>query len=83
MHGDTLSYAENFEDALAGLFADRKAPKEPLPAAAVRTREQSLARRAQQAFERYLELQSEQRFEEAAGELQTLRDALEQLVKQD
>jgi uncharacterized membrane protein (UPF0182 family) len=78
MHGDDMSYAETFEEALAGLFEGRPATLQtPTPP------EESflgLAQRANGAFERYLELQAEQRFQEAAGQLEILREALERLA---
>ncbi len=79
MHGDDLSYAETFEAALEGLFEGR-AP--PLPAAARAPGSTAeLARRANEAFEGYLRLQAEQRFEEAARELERLRNLLKQLSR--
>jgi len=82
MHGDDLSYAETFEGALQGLFA---AEGEKAPEAAVGRGEElrELARRAQDAFERYLQLQGEQHFEEAARELESLRDLLRRLSSGD
>ncbi|MQA89435.1 MAG: UPF0182 family protein [Gemmatimonas sp.] len=44
------------------------------------TNQADLARRASQAFESYLELQAEGRFEEAARHLTELRNSLDQLV---
>lgn len=75
MHGDDLSYGETFEDALAGLFESTPAPMlDETSSVAER------ARSANEAFERYLQLQAEQRFDEAAGELRRLRDLLKQLA---
>jgi hypothetical protein len=80
MHGDRLSYAETFDEALMGLF-DGQRPGQPYsPEARPGTGDvQQLAQRAQQAFDAYLRLLSEKRFQEAADKLQTLQDTLEQL----
>ncbi|MDJ0851050.1 MAG: UPF0182 family protein [Myxococcota bacterium] len=77
MHGDDLSYAETFEAALEGLFEGRAPPR--LGAAPAPGSTAQLAQRANEAFEDYLRLQAEQRFEEAARALERLRDLLEQL----
>ena len=80
MHGDDLSYAETFEMALEGLFDGRapaRAAAAPEPGSAA-----ELARRANDAFEGYLRLQAEQRFEEAAAELERLRDLLQELSRE-
>jgi uncharacterized membrane protein (UPF0182 family) len=73
MHGDALSYAETFEAALEGLFEER-AEAAPATGSAA-----ELAERANEAFEGYLRLQAEHRFEEAAQELERLRNLLKQL----
>ena len=78
MHGDNLSYAETFEEALAGLFDGVPVPRPATPALSESVRD--LAQRAGSAFERYLQLQVEQRFQEAAVELETLRETLQQLA---
>jgi uncharacterized membrane protein (UPF0182 family) len=77
MHGDDLSYAETFGQALRGLF-DAAPPSVEAPAEEASLQE--LAQRANAAFERYLELQAEQRFDEAARELEAMRDALRRLA---
>jgi uncharacterized membrane protein (UPF0182 family) len=77
MHGDALSYAETFEAALEGLFEGR-APTRAEAAPATGSASE-LAERANEAFEGYLRLQAEHRFEEAAQELERLRDLLQQL----
>ena len=75
MHGDTLSYAETFAEALTGLFDDRQLAT----AAAANTSIEDLVSAAQQAFRKYLDLQAEARFEDAAVELRRLSDLLETL----
>jgi hypothetical protein len=81
MHGDTMSYAETFEKALAGLFEGgaRELPPDETEERAPR----ELARAANDAFERYLELQGAGKFEEAAKELTRLRELLEKLAEED
>jgi uncharacterized membrane protein (UPF0182 family) len=81
MHGDDLSYAPTFEEALDGLFdetgdgATATPAQEPTP-----TRVGRDARTAQEAFDRYLRLQSEGRFAEAGRELEKMHRALERLA---
>jgi hypothetical protein len=75
MHGDNMSYANTFEEALQGLiqdsapvvFADDVTPRE-------------LAVKANEAFDKYLENLGAQRFEEAAIELRHLQELLKQLL---
>jgi len=74
MHGDTLSYAETFSDALEGLF-----DKQARPLATIDSSLSELARLANQAFESYLALQGEGRFEAAAQELRKLEGLLTSL----
>ncbi|MHC4952583.1 MAG: UPF0182 family protein [Planctomycetota bacterium] len=76
MQGDRMNYAETFEEALRGLLAGRPREAPEIPEESVK----ELARQANEAFTRYLELQAEQRFEEAARELKRLRDLLHQLA---
>lgn len=78
MHGDRMSHAETFEEALEGLFEER--PDFRLDAAPAPSVDAEIARRANLAFETYLRLQGEGRLVEAARELETLRELLEQLV---
>jgi uncharacterized membrane protein (UPF0182 family) len=74
MHGDTMSYAESFDEALRGLYQEGAAPG--LGATATLD---ELAGRANEAFEAYLDALGERRFEEAAGHLKTLEDLLGRL----
>ena len=74
MHGDTLSYAESFEGALAGLFEQQLTQ--------VANGDESLAdlaAAAQVAFRDYLALQASAQFEEAAIELRRLSELLESM----
>jgi hypothetical protein len=84
MHGDTLSYAANFEAALNGLLT---APgKKLLPAIGLGLKGEksleALISQANEAFRNYLRLQGEGRFAEAAKELTRLQDTLKELAKQ-
>jgi uncharacterized membrane protein (UPF0182 family) len=55
----------------------------PPPLEGLSGSERALARQADEAFERYLQLQSERRFAEAAQELERLGEILEQLAGED
>ena len=77
MQGDTLSYAETFEEALLGLFAD-----EPSAVPAKRSSDASmveLASTARGAFDAYLAALGEQRFVDAARQLEVLSEVLSQM----
>jgi uncharacterized membrane protein (UPF0182 family) len=80
MHGDTMSYAPTFDEALAGLFESvRWQPGKAVSAAPG----ESLGRQANEAFEAYLTALGAQRFEEASRQLERLRDLLAQLAGGD
>jgi hypothetical protein len=55
----------------------------PPPLEGLSGSERALARQADEAFERYLQLQSERRFSEAARELERLGEILEELAGED
>ncbi len=76
MHGDTLSYAESFGEALKGLF--RGGVRE-VPGGAPTGELSELAARASRAFEQYLQLQGQGQFEEAARQLRLLRRLLQSM----
>lgn len=76
MHGDKLSYAETFDEAINGLFRDS-----PRMNISVLDQKGSLAEQARSAFEGYLEALGQGRFNEAATQLQALSDALEALIE--
>lgn len=78
MHNDNLSYAETFEQALENLFTDTKAQL-PTTAGTVDPGTEELIRRANEAFENYLQLTQQKQFSEAGNELQRLEEALRQL----
>jgi uncharacterized membrane protein (UPF0182 family) len=73
MHGDKLSYAENFEDALAGLFDDSDRSIED-------TSLKDLARQARRAFDHYLTAQGDGRFADGAAALERLQALLNNMV---
>ncbi len=78
MQGDRLSYADNLEAALRGLFESQSEPEaQASPGASVA----ELARQASRAFELYLELQGESRFREAAEQLERLQVLLQRLAE--
>jgi hypothetical protein len=84
MHGDRLSYAPSFEEVLTGLIGDaprRPEPRRPETLADQNTRQ--LAEQAQEAFDNYLRDLSDQQFQQAATELERLRDVLQRLVEPD
>lgn len=83
MHGDRLSYAPTFEEALEGLVGEApRRPEELRPDALTGQDTRQLARQAQEAFENYLRLLSDQQFQQAASELERLQQTLQGLVEQ-
>jgi len=78
MHSDRMNYAETFQDALAGLFEDQP-PAAPSAAESGATQAE-LASQANQAFEDYLRLQGEGRFQEAARQLQRLNELINRMA---
>jgi hypothetical protein len=81
MHGDRLSYADTFERALAGLVGSRREDQSVATTGVVPSTVAALdlPREANDAFDQYLQLQSERRFAEAAFQLDRLQRALRQL----
>jgi hypothetical protein len=80
MHGDTLSYAKTFDQALRGLLEISK--KKPMTLTEIKEKEvslKSLINQAQQAFENYLKYQGEKKFGRAADSLEDLQKKLEDL----
>ncbi|MEE9254478.1 MAG: UPF0182 family protein, partial [Pseudomonadales bacterium] len=78
MHRDQMSYAPTFDGALAGLFED--VPWQPETAIGAALGE-DLGRQANEAFEGYLSALGNQRFEEAARQIERLRDLLAKLAQ--
>ena len=76
MHGDDLSYAEDFETALEGLFKEQQ-PE--LVKSTPGTTLQTLIERASNAFDQYLEQSGEKNFQSAARSLEQLKQTLQEL----
>ena len=76
MHGDDLSYAETFDEALAGLFAEREEPPDVVSDV---TRDE-LVQRAADLLEDYARLQGESEFGSAGARLDELQSVLQQLL---
>lgn len=84
MHGDNLSYAETFEQALQGIFgkAERATDmEEDLGEAVVSTKK--LIQKANDAFQDYLRYLGEKNFREAGNALQTLEESLKKLSERE
>ena len=85
MHGDNLSYAETFDKALKGLFEDVKSAAaekaEAEPVSGTMTMQQQI-RRANEAFNRYIENTGNQNFEEASRALRELKESLNSLQQE-
>jgi len=84
MHNDNLSYADNFADALEGIFGDKprradSATGEQGPPPSVETQ----INRAQSAFKRYQQATGQGQFEEAARAMEDLKAALQELSAEE
>jgi uncharacterized membrane protein (UPF0182 family) len=83
MHNDNLSYAETFDDALAGLFSEagheavQTSAETEVPVAPQTIRQ--LIDKANNAFENYLESMQQKNFGQAGNALEELRQSLQQL----
>ena len=85
MHGENMSYAKSFDDALNGLFAKTaSAPGNTVPELTpVNTANVSLTgdvKAANDAFNNYLRLNADKKFTDAAKELEKLQQALQSLT---
>jgi uncharacterized membrane protein (UPF0182 family) len=78
MHGDDLSYAETFDEALKGLFGPEQPAAAGAGAGALSLRQ--LGTDANAAFERYLSAQGEGRFQDAAAAITELQSLLSRLA---
>lgn len=83
MHNDVLSYGESFEEALKGIFEEsaRELPAGEQPSAGVATSDE-LIQQANAAFEDYIRLMGEKRFNEASKALESLQQSLQLLSGQ-
>ena len=84
MHNDNLSYAPTFGEALNDLFGEtvKEVPAEKKEGATTQQPQVSVSdqiKEANNAFNNYLKLQGEKKFEEAAKELQKLQRILQEL----
>jgi uncharacterized protein len=92
MHGDDMSYAKTFDDALTGLFSQQGNQKVQQSQTQVASNEQapktenlSLKQQindANDAFNNYLKLSAQKHFSEAAKQLERLQNALQNLSNQ-
>jgi len=91
MHNDNLSYAETFDEALAGLFDTSLATNPPLASAqgmeaetdAPTDETSTLIQQANEAFERYIQQTGNKNFEGAARELNNLENLLKELLQEE
>jgi uncharacterized protein len=79
MQGDRLSYAEEFDEAIRGLYG---APTTPSPTSPGAQPFDGLARRANDAFDDYLQALSDRRFDKVGEALKDLSSTLEALARQ-
>ncbi|MBN2008560.1 UPF0182 family protein [candidate division KSB1 bacterium] len=82
MHDDNLSYAATFDQALKGIFEDHTQTgslENDIGALDISTSD--LIRKANNAFEDYLRLLGDKKFQEASNALQTLQETLQKLVE--
>lgn len=78
MHGDRLSYAETFEDAVRGLFEDLSEDVEDDVSPGVLGIEQ-LIQQADQAFEDYIRHTGNKEFDMASQALRELEEAIQEM----
>lgn len=84
MHGDRMSYASTFQEALSGLVSGMPPRLPGLPGGPSPGEPRAVesgARRANDAFDAYLRALGEQRFEDAAREIEALQRALRGLLQ--
>ncbi len=83
MHGNDMSYAKTFDQALTKLFASstNKVVTQQLVPQKKSFSFETLAKQANDAFNNYLKYSGEKRFSDAAKELAKLQKALKQLAK--
>jgi uncharacterized membrane protein (UPF0182 family) len=84
MHGDELSYAETFDQALENLLSEHKPGPEAISArtATGQATSAQLIDRASRAFDDYLGALGDRNFQQAAEALDRLQQALQQLQSQ-
>ena len=77
MHDDRLSYAENFNDALRGLYGEAAPP--PVEGFPETRTTAKLIEQANMAYDAYMKAMGGENFDEAGRQLQSLRNALKAL----
>jgi uncharacterized protein len=87
MHGENMSYAKNFDDALSGLFskttpAIQEAVQTGKPVNNLAPNLQNQVKTANDAFNNYLKYNAEKKFTDAAKELEKLQQSLQSLTNQ-
>lgn len=93
MHGDNMSYAKSFDEALAGLFSQQSNQKVQQPGTISNAGQENTPstenfstnqqiQEANNAFNNYLKLSGQKHFSEAAKELEKLQNALQKLSNQ-
>lgn len=84
MHGDNLSYAETFEEALKGIFKEKTHAaftEEDTGTAGGSTVQ--LIKKANDAFQNYLRFLGEKKYSDASAALQTLEESLQKLADKE
>jgi len=80
MHNDKLSYADNFQDALKGIYSEKVKPKLPLKKSEEKSKgAEELIRQANKALNNYLKHTGEGNFEQAAKAMKELKNTLNNL----
>ena len=87
MHGENMSYAKNFDDALNGLFTKttsviHEETQSAKSESTLAPNLQNQARTANDAFNNYLKYIGDKKFTDAAKELEKLQQALQTLINQ-
>jgi uncharacterized membrane protein (UPF0182 family) len=84
MHGDNLTYAETFEEALQELYGEspvkQSAVQEEVPPVVKEMSVDEKINEANDAFNNYLKYQGQGEFQKAAGELERLQTILKELT---
>ncbi len=80
MHGDNMSYAESFDEALQGLFEEQ--PQVQTEGISPIGTIGEIGEQLNEAFNAYLKALGEKQFEEAAAQLQRLSDLIERVNRE-
>jgi uncharacterized membrane protein (UPF0182 family) len=79
MHNDRLSYADNFDEALKGIYADGEKRTPSLETTPADRMFSDLVQRAGKSFDGYLQSLGDRDFAKASQHLKTLSSTLKQL----